>query len=220
MLDATGAQHCVEKVLVTTRQIRDYFFAPDRSSNWTAQPSWFDILGVREPSTPAEIRLAYRVRTMELKVGPCDTKHVTQAQLARGLQILTDPDLRREYLSLLKDAEHNVSFPPWTIGFLFAFGVKRRNLFVVHGILRFAPQAEERRVRIALRRFRFEGPMAVWTCRTLSARAVGRTGRGPPRRCASQQTTDFWPVGGLVLGAPLQAAVSECRKPSAELKTR
>jgi hypothetical protein len=162
MLDATGAQHGVEKVLVTTRQIRDSFFTPDRSSNWTAQPSWFDILGVREASTPAEIRLAYRVRTLELKVDSCDTKHVTQAQLARGLQILTDPDLRREYLSLLKDAEHNVSFPPWTIGFLFAFGEKKRNLFVVHGILCFAPQAEERCVRIALRRFRFEGPMAVY----------------------------------------------------------
>ena len=46
-----------------------YFFVPDRSSNWTAQPSWFDILGLREASTPAEIRLAYRVRTLELQGG-------------------------------------------------------------------------------------------------------------------------------------------------------
>jgi hypothetical protein len=162
MLDAAGAQHGIEKVLVTTRQIRDYFFSPDRSTAWAVQPSWFDVLGVRESSTPAEIRLAYRVRTLELKAGPSDSTYVTPAQLARGLQILTDPELRRDYLSLLKDADHNISFPPWTVGCLLASGETRGNLFVVHDVLRFLPQTEERSIRVVLRRFRFEGPLAVY----------------------------------------------------------
>lgn len=162
MLDAPGAQHGIEKVLVTTTQIRDYFFAPDRSLRWTEQPSWFDVLGVRETSTPAEIRLAYRVRTLELKAGLRPSTGLTQAQLARGLQILMDPELCREYRALRKDANHSVSFPPWTIGCLLASGETRGDLFVVHDLLRFVPQAEERSVRIALRRFRFEGPFVVY----------------------------------------------------------
>jgi hypothetical protein len=34
MLDASAAQHGISKVLVTPAQIRDYFFAPDRSAQW------------------------------------------------------------------------------------------------------------------------------------------------------------------------------------------
>ncbi len=162
MLDASGAQHGIEKVLVTTRQIRDYFFAPDRSLHWAEQPSWFDILRVRETSTPAEIRLAYRVRTLELKASSSQTTGLTQAQLARGLQMLTDPELRRDYLALRKEANHDVSFPPWTIGCLLASGEKRGSLFIVHDLLRFVPHTEEKSVQMALRRFRFEGPVAVF----------------------------------------------------------
>ena len=162
LLEAAGAQHGIERVLVTTTQIRDYFFAPDRSISWAEQPSWFEVLGVRDTSTPAEIRLAYRVRTLELKAGLGSSTGLTQAQLARGLQILIDPELRRDYLALRNDANHIVSFPPWTIGCLLASGQKKGELFVVHDLLRFAPQAEERSVCIALRRFRFEGPFAVY----------------------------------------------------------
>ena len=162
MLDASGAQYEIEKVLVTTKQIRDYFFAPDRSNRWAVQPSWFEILGVRETSTPAEIRLAYRVRTLELKASSSQTTGLTQAQLARGLQILSDPELRRDYLALREDANHDVSFPPWTKGCLLASGEKKGSLFVVHELLRFVPHTEEKSVRMALRRFRFEGPVAVY----------------------------------------------------------
>ena len=162
LLGASGAQHGIRKVLVTTTQIRDYFFAPDRSIRWQEQLSWFDVLGARETSTPAELRLAYRVRALELKAGSSQTAGLTQAQLARGLQILIDPELRRDYLALRNDANHLVSFPPWTMGCLLASGEKRGDLFVVHDLLRFVPHTEGRSARVALRRFRFEGPYAVY----------------------------------------------------------
>jgi hypothetical protein len=149
LLDASGAQHGIEKLLVTTRQIRDYFFAPERSTSWAEQPSWFELLGVHETSTPAEIRVAYRVRLLELKAAAARSPGLTPAQLARSLQILTDPELRRDYLSLRKDANHLVSFPPWTIGCLLASGITRGNLFVVHELLRFIPQTEELSIRIS-----------------------------------------------------------------------
>jgi hypothetical protein len=159
---AIGAQHGIEKVLVTSRQIRDYFFAPDRSVAWTGQPSWFALFGVRETSTPAEIRLAYRIRSLELNTGGPESTRMQQAQLARGLQILLDPTLREEYQALLENPDYQVAFPPWTVGCLLAAGEKKGTLFAVHHLWRFQPQTEERTVRLALRRFRFEGPEAVY----------------------------------------------------------
>ena len=159
---AAGAQHGIEKVLVTSWQIRDYFFAPDRSVTWTGQPSWFALFGVRETSTPAEIRLAYRLRTLERNTGESESTRISQAQLARGLQILLDPTLREEYRALLQNPDHPVAFPPWTLGCLLAVGEQKGTLFIVHRLLRFQPQTEERTVRLALRRLRFEGSEAVY----------------------------------------------------------
>lgn len=162
ILDAAGAQHGIETVLVTSRQIRDYFFAPDRSVPWTGQPSWFALFGVRETSTPAEIRLAYRIRSLERNTGGPEFRQIGQTQLARGLQILLNPTLREEYQALLQNPEHQVAFPPWTLGCLLAAGEQKGTLFAVHRLLRFQPQTAERAVRLALRRFRFEGPEAVY----------------------------------------------------------
>lgn len=162
MLDACAAQHGISKVLVTAAQIRDYFFAPDRYVQWAEQASWFAVLGVRKNSTPAEIRLAYRVRMLELKTNDGETNRSLQAQLARGLQILLDPDLRRDYLLLLEDPDASVAFPPWTIGVLSATGQKKHELFLVNELLSFFPRTEERTARLALRRFRFEGPEAIY----------------------------------------------------------
>jgi hypothetical protein len=162
MLAASAAQHSISRVLVTAVQIRDYFYAPDRSVCWAEQPSWFEVLAVRKNSTSAEIRLAYRVRMLELKTKASESNRFIQAQLARGLQILLDPDLRRDYLLLLQDPDASVAFPPWTIGLLRATGQKKGELFIVRDLLSFVPRTEERTVRLALRRFRFEGPEAVY----------------------------------------------------------
>ena len=162
MLDASAAQHGISRVLVTPAQIRDYFFAPDRSAQWAEQPSWFEVLGVRKNSTPAEIRLAYRVRLLELKTKGNQANRSLQAQLARGLEILLDPDLRQTYVLLMENPEANIAFPPWTIGVVRATGQKKGDLFLVNELVSFFPRTEERTVRLALRRFRFEGLEAVY----------------------------------------------------------
>jgi hypothetical protein len=162
MLDASAAEHGISKVLVTSAQIRDYFFAPDRSAQWADQPSWFEVLGIRKNSTPAEIRLAYRVRMLELKTKRSESNGSIQAQLARGLQILLDANLRQTYLSLQENPEANIAFPPWTVGCLRALGQKKGDLFVVRDFVGFYPLTEARTVRLALRRFRFEGLDAVY----------------------------------------------------------
>jgi len=162
MLDATAAQHGISKVLITAAHIRDYFYAPDRSARWAEQPSWFEVLEIRKNSTAAETRLAYRIRTLELKTKGSESNRSTQARLARGLQILLDPDLRRDYLRLLEDPDASVAFPPWTVGCLRALGQTKGELFLVNELVSFFPRSEERTVRLGLRRFQFKGSEAVY----------------------------------------------------------
>jgi len=162
ILDAIAAQHGISKVLVTAAQIRDYFFAPDRSAAWEQQPNWCEVLRVRKSSTPAEIRLAYRVRRLELKANGDESNHSLQAQLARGLQMLLDPDLRQSYFSLVENPEANIAFPPWTVGCLRALGQRKDDLFVVRDFVGFVPRAEDRTLRLPLRRFRFDDGEAIY----------------------------------------------------------
>ena len=102
------------------------------------------------------------MRLLELKTRGSEPNRSLQAQLARGLQILLDPDLRRDYLRLLEDPDASVAFPPWTIGVLRVTGQKKSGLFLVNELVKFFPRTEERALRLALRRFRFEGPEAIY----------------------------------------------------------
>lgn len=65
---------------------------------------------------------------------------------------------------------------------------------------------------------RIDGCNRSSTGRTLLARSAGRERRGPAPDCPQQQAADLWAVGGLVLGAALQATVPERRKSPAEPK--
>lgn len=162
ILDAAAdAQNGVKHVLVESAQIRDYFFAPNRSIPWGHQASWFEILGATESSSPAKLRLAYRVQRLASVAAGTDSAAVV-AQLTRGFEILMNPELRSHYLALMRDPSFPVAFPPWTIGCLLATGESQNETFVVHRLIRFTPAMEKQTVRLALRRLRFEGSAAVY----------------------------------------------------------
>ncbi|MGH9655961.1 MAG: hypothetical protein ACRD6B_21160, partial [Bryobacteraceae bacterium] len=158
---AAGAPNGIARVPIESAQIRDYFFAPDRAVPWRQQASWFEILGALESSSPAEIRLAYRIRSLELAAAE-ENSAALSARLARGFEILLNPELRRQYLDLRRDPFFPVAFPPWTVGCLLTTGKKQAETFVVHRLLRFTPAIEEQTVGIPLRKLRFEGPVAVY----------------------------------------------------------
>lgn len=158
---AAGQENGIARVFLTSAQIRDYFFSPDRTQSWQNQPSWYDILGLSEAITPATLRLSCQVRRLELRLAGADSG-TPVAQLARGFQILMDPDQRADYRSLQGNPEYPVPFPPYTVGCLLATGQRRGESFFADRILRFVPVIEHRTVRVPLRKLRFEGPFAVY----------------------------------------------------------
>lgn len=160
-LDVARPENGISRVFLTSAQIRDYFFAPDRRQPWHTQPSWYDLLGVSKTSTPATVRLCYQLRQLDLRMAGADSD-APFAQLARGFQILMDPELHDHYRALLDNAEYPVPFPLYTVGCLSAVGRRHQETFFVNRLLRFVPVIERRTVRVPLRKFRYLGPFAVY----------------------------------------------------------
>lgn len=169
-LDVAGQENGIARVFLTSAQIRDYFFAPDRTQSWQNQPSWYDLLGVTEASTPTTLRLSFQVTQLELRLAGAAV-----APLARGIQILLDPELRDSYRSLQSDPGFPVPFPPYTVGSLFASGERLGESFFVSRVLRFVPVIEAQTVRVPLRKLHFDGPFAIYrnTRRKLLVRLDG-----------------------------------------------
>lgn len=150
-----GARNCT--CVSDERPYSRYFFSPDRTQPWINQPSWYDILDVSETSTPTTLRLSFQVRQLEFRLAGAAV-----AQLARGFQILLDPELRDSYQSLQSDPGFPVPFPPYTVGSLFASGERRGGNFFVNRVLRFVPVIEAQTVRVPLRKLHFDGLFAVY----------------------------------------------------------
>src|SRR5258708_34563849 len=79
--------------------IRDYFFAANRRASWPSQPTFYYVLRLPQDVTYKELRLAYRLRRLEL-----DKQNASKAELAtieRAYNMLTDPHIRGVYDALL-----------------------------------------------------------------------------------------------------------------------
>src|SRR5262249_20805812 len=88
--------------------IRDYFYRPKRS-NADECDSLYKILKVKPNAPPADIRLAYRLRHLELVANNAPkTAHLS---LTRAMNILAVPELRACHDALLADPRASVVFP-------------------------------------------------------------------------------------------------------------
>jgi hypothetical protein len=160
-LDVADRENGLARVFLSSAQIRDYFFAADRTQPWHTQSSWYELLGVSKSSTPPAIRLSCQMRQLELKMAGAHSG-APFAQLARGFQILMDPELRDHYLALLDNADYPVPFPPHTVGSLLAAGQRRQKNFLVDRLLRFVPLVKRKTVRVPLRKLRYFGSFATY----------------------------------------------------------
>ena len=141
--------------------IRDYFFVVDRDHSWEQQPSFYSLLRLPNEASFKELRLAFRLRRMELKrEGSSATE---QATLERAYNILAHPELRGIYDELLKDPALPVPFPYSGFGTLLVEGepAKEGGVFFARRVLAFLPDRQKRTFTIPLRRFDFFADYAV-----------------------------------------------------------
>ena len=75
------------------------FLHPARGEPWVHQPSFYDVLRIPLSASPAELRLAVRLRQLELRAGGASKRQ--HATLERAFIVLAQPELRSCCDSLL-----------------------------------------------------------------------------------------------------------------------
>src|SRR5258708_14154699 len=160
--EITDSRLGIRHVYLPNQAVRDYFYFGNRKRAGCEDQTLYDLLRMVPTATPADLRLALKVRLLELQTDTAP-KDQTQA-VERAFNLLAHPDLRSCYQALLLDSEAPALFPYGGFGALLAAGELSpdRGTFFARKILSFLPDRRERRFRAPLRRIEFYDGYAVY----------------------------------------------------------
>jgi len=142
--------------------LRDYFYVADRRLTWENQKTFYDFLRISSSASPAELRLAFRLRELELRAEDASKAALSAAE--RAFNILACPELRACYEELLSNPTVPVLFPYGGFGSIIVLGERSRDrqTVFVRRIVSFLPDIKQRRFRAPLRKFEFHGDRALY----------------------------------------------------------
>lgn len=151
----------ITSVFLPCDVLRDYFFPVPLSDDKAGRPTLYDILRIPQNASPAELRVAYKLRSLELAASGAVRRE--QVALERAFNILAQPELRACYDGLLADPEAPAVFPYGGFGSLLVEGTPSRDgyTFFARRILGFLPDRRQRRFHIPLRKCDFYDDLAV-----------------------------------------------------------
>jgi len=142
-----------KSLFLPAEAIREYFYLlgePD-----SPQESLYELLRTSETATPADLRLAWRLRSVELEMAAADRPGRNRAE--RAFNILAHPDLRNCYDRMRKDEDAPPLFPYGGFGSILAEGHLSEDgqAFFGRHILAFKPEMTTRKVSLLFRRCEF-----------------------------------------------------------------
>jgi len=142
--------------------LRDYFYVADRRFPWEKQKTFYEVLRISTTASVAELRLAFRLRTMELRAENAPKAAFSAAE--RAFNMLANPELRACYDSLLSNPTAPVLFPYGGFGSIIVLGDRSRDgqIFFVRRIVSFLPESRQRHFRAPLRKFDFSSDSALY----------------------------------------------------------
>ncbi len=142
--------------------MRDYFYVGNRRLGWNRQPTFYELLRVNPKVSPAELRLAFKLRTLELSTVHTPTGDLRA--LNRAFNILARPELRACYDALLNDATSPALFPYGGFGSLLVAGDVSHDgsTFYASRILSFLPVQKFKHFRAPLRKVAFYNDRAIY----------------------------------------------------------
>lgn len=142
--------------------IRDYFYVAAFSRHAKEQPNFYEVLKTTPTASLAELRLAYKIRDLELRAAGAGLRELKVTE--RAFNILAEPELRACYDRLLKDPDTPVLFPYGGLGSLVVEGEHSRDgkTFFARRILAFSPDRREQRFTAPLRNFCFYADHAIY----------------------------------------------------------
>lgn len=160
--EVVGVGIGVRAIHLHCEALRDYFYVGNRRRAWDRQPSLYELLRVNASATPSELRLAFKLRTLELRAAHSAVGELRV--LERAFNILACPELRSCYDALLTDPASPALFPYGGFGSLLMAGDCSRDgtTFYASHILAFLPEQTTRHIRVALRQCTFYSDCAIY----------------------------------------------------------
>jgi hypothetical protein len=152
----------IKHVYLPNQAVRDYFyFANSRCTGCEGQ-TLYDLLRTVPTATPADLRLALKLRLLELQTDAASKDRIQAVE--RAFNLLAHPDLRSCYQALLLNPEAPALFPYGGFGALLAAGELSpdRETFFAKTILSFLPDRRQRCFWAPLRKIDFYDGYAVY----------------------------------------------------------
>jgi len=140
--------------------IKSYFYSGNRGRDSASQGSLYDLLRARPSASPKELRLASKLRELELLT--IGAPSAQRAALARAFNILSVPELRACYDASVKDPKSPVLFPFAGFGLILVSGTPINDRFFVRQILSFIPERQVRHFKLPLRKLDYCADKAVY----------------------------------------------------------
>jgi len=153
--EVPDSQLGISAISLRCEALRDYFYVGNRRRGWDRQSSFYELL------SPAELRLAFKLRTLELRTTHAPTGDLRA--LERAFNILAHPELRACYDALLTGPTSPALFPYGGFGSLLVAGDISRDgsTFYASRILAFMPEQKFKHFRAPLRKVTFYADHAI-----------------------------------------------------------
>lgn len=160
--DVPGSRLGISAINLRCEVLRGYFYVANRRRPWERQPSFYELLRVNPKVSPAELRLAFKLRTLELRTAHAPTSEPRAVE--RAFNILAHPELRACYDALLNDPASPALFPYGGFGSLLVAGDISRDgsTFYASRILSFLPEQKFKHFRAPLRNMAYQDDHAVY----------------------------------------------------------
>lgn len=152
----------IATVHIRCETLRDYFYATNRQRAWNQQATFYELLRSSPAASPAELRVAFKLRTLELRAARSSTAQL--AAIERAFNILAQPELRACYDALLVDPLAPTPFPHGGFGSLLVAGHLAHDgaTFFATRILSFLPERKHRYFHLPLRKLAFSSGQAIY----------------------------------------------------------
>jgi len=156
----------ISSVFLHCDVIRDYFYRTQAVEGGSERTNLYQTLRIAPSASPAAIRVAFKLRDLELKTSR--SPHAERTALERAFNILGHPELRACYDALLADQGTPAVFPYGGFGSLLVAGERSRDgqTFFARRILAFLPEQRHRRFHLPVKSCDFYDDKAL--CRDVS----------------------------------------------------
>src|SRR6516162_6224344 len=152
----------ISSIFLPCKTLREYFYRIRETEGSTGAQTLYDVLQVPCTASPGELRVAFKLRQLELEAKHCPRSEYVL--LERAFNILGDPGLRACYDALLKYPDAPALFPYGGFGSLLVSGELSRDAqtFFARRIIAFLPEWERRRFHAPLRKCEFYSDRALY----------------------------------------------------------